>query len=66
MQLTEWLAENYEKFGATLEFITNKSPEGFQFVKGFGGMGGFLRYKLDVEHLGGNEDEGFDVDKDFI
>lgn len=27
--LTEWLAENFNKFGASLEFITDKSPEGF-------------------------------------
>lgn len=25
MQLLEWFANNYKKFGATLEFITNKS-----------------------------------------
>jgi peptide chain release factor subunit 1 len=42
--LSEWLAENYVNFGAALQFITDKSSEGFQFVKGFGGIGGFLRY----------------------
>ena len=26
--------------GTKLEFITNKSQEGAQFVKGFGGIGG--------------------------
>ena len=41
--LSEWLAENYVNFGASLQFITDKSSEGFQFVKGFGGIGGFLR-----------------------
>jgi peptide chain release factor subunit 1 len=43
LQLSEWLAENYVNFGAALNFITDKSSEGFQFVKGFGGIGGFLR-----------------------
>ncbi|TPX50769.1 hypothetical protein SeMB42_g02116 [Synchytrium endobioticum] len=46
--LLEWLADNYKKFGADLEFVTNRSPEGSQFVKGFGGIGGLLRYKVDL------------------
>eukprot|EP01015_Nassula_variabilis_P002851 TRINITY_DN1169_c0_g1_i4.p1 TRINITY_DN1169_c0_g1~~TRINITY_DN1169_c0_g1_i4.p1 ORF type:complete len:394 (+),score=94.45 TRINITY_DN1169_c0_g1_i4:207-1388(+) len=49
VSFTEWISENYTSFGATLFLITNKSPEGFQFVKGFGGIGGLLRYKLDME-----------------
>lgn len=44
--LVEWLAENYKQFGADLEFVTNKSQEGSQFVRGFGGIGGILRYKV--------------------
>lgn len=43
VQLASWLAENYTQFGATLSFITDKSSEGFQFVRGFGGIGGFMR-----------------------
>lgn len=42
--LLEWFAENYKNFGTTLEFVTNRSQEGAQFVKGFGGIGGILRY----------------------
>lgn len=43
--LLEWLANNYKSFGATLEIITDKSQEGSQFVRGFGGIGGkFLLY----------------------
>ncbi|KAB0399249.1 hypothetical protein E2I00_009277, partial [Balaenoptera physalus] len=38
MPLLEWFANNYKKFGATLEIVTDKSQEGFQFVKGFGGI----------------------------
>lgn len=42
--LLEWLANNYKMFGATLEIITDKSQEGSQFVRGFGGIGGkFLK-----------------------
>lgn len=40
--LLEWLANNYKSFGATLEIITDKSQEGSQFVRGFGGIGGNL------------------------
>lgn len=43
MPLLEWFANNYKKFGATLEIVTDKSQEGSQFVKGFGGIGGKLR-----------------------
>jgi peptide chain release factor subunit 1 len=46
--LLEWFAENYKRFGAGLEFVTNRSQEGSQFVKGFGGIGGLLRYRVDL------------------
>ena len=46
-ELVEWFAEKYKQFGAILEFITDKSQEGTQFVKGFGGLGGILRYSVD-------------------
>ena len=49
--LNEWVTENYKEFGCNLEFITDKSPEGFQFVKGFMGYGGFLRYKMDIDNF---------------
>lgn len=35
------------QFGCVLEFITNKSQEGSQFCRGFGGIGGILRYSVD-------------------
>jgi len=42
----EWLANNYKKFGAKLEFVTDRSQEGAQFVKGFSGIGGLLRWQI--------------------
>uniref|UniRef100_A0A7N8XX40 Eukaryotic peptide chain release factor subunit 1 n=1 Tax=Mastacembelus armatus TaxID=205130 RepID=A0A7N8XX40_9TELE len=56
MPLLEWFANNYKKFGATLEIVTDKSQEGSQFVKGFGGIGG--------EPASENEfyDDGFVID----
>lgn len=64
--LLEWFAERYKDFGATLEFVTNKSQEGSQFVKGFGGIGGLLRYKVAFEDLGDldDEDEFYGTDED--
>ncbi|GAQ88393.1 eukaryotic petide chain release factor eRF subunit 1 [Klebsormidium nitens] len=55
--LLEWLAEEYTKFGCTLEFVTNKSQEGSQFCRGFGGIGGLLRYQLDLGAFEEPEDD---------
>ena len=58
----EWLAESYKDFGATLEFVSDRSSEGNQFLKGFGGIGAMLRYKLNFEQLAevDSEDEFYD------
>jgi len=67
--LLEWFAEKYKEFGANLEFITNRSQEGAQFVKGFGGIGGMLRYKVDFTNLASvdeDDDEFFDSDDDVV
>ena len=45
--LLEWLANMFKSFGAKLNFVTNESQEGSQFVRGFGGIGGLLRYQVD-------------------
>jgi len=63
LPLGEWLAENYKNFGCSLQFVTDKSQEGSQFVKGFGGVGGLLRYSvefavLDQENEKGGDSEG--------
>ncbi|KAK7037479.1 translation termination factor eRF1 [Paramarasmius palmivorus] len=65
--LLEWFAEKYKEFGANLEFVTNRSQEGAQFVKGFGGIGGLLRYKVDFSTMASideEEDEFFSDDED--
>ncbi|GBB85134.1 hypothetical protein RclHR1_01170018 [Rhizophagus clarus] len=60
MPLLEWFADHYKDFGANLEFVTNRSQEGSQFVKGFGGIGGLLRYKVDFDTLNyDSEEDGF-------
>jgi peptide chain release factor subunit 1 len=66
LQLIEWFANNYKKFGAVLEIVTNKSQEGSQFCKGFGGIGGLLRYKVDFANNAPlvEEDDGGDENGD--
>ena len=58
MPLLEWFATEYKKFGCTLEIVTNKSQEGSQFCRGFGGMGGILRYQLDIRSFDEFSDDG--------
>jgi peptide chain release factor subunit 1 len=69
--LADWLTVNYQHFGAKIELITDKTQEGTQFVQGFGGIGGFLRYKIDVDELPDMENtnlggDDFDAEEDFI
>ena len=56
-QLLEWLANEYKKFGCALEFVTNRSQEGNQFCRGFGGIGGVLRYQVNTAEF--DEDEAY-------
>lgn len=62
--LIEWFANNYKRFGAVLEIVTDRSQEGSQFVKGFGGVGGMLRYRVDFQGMEGDEDFDDIVDLD--
>mmetsp|Transcript_125290 Transcript_125290/g.187140 ORF Transcript_125290/g.187140 Transcript_125290/m.187140 type:complete len:463 (-) Transcript_125290:239-1627(-) len=72
--LVEWFANNYKSFGCNLEFVTDRSSEGTQFVKGFGGIGGILRWKVDFTEMNayenaaeldaGDDDEESDGDDD--
>ncbi|KAJ8618763.1 hypothetical protein MRB53_014949 [Persea americana] len=58
LPLLEWFANEYRRFGCSLEFVTNKSQEGSQFCRGFGGIGGVLRYQVDMrayDELSDNE-----------
>ena len=62
----EWFAQNYKSFGAKLEFITDRSEEGSQFCKGFGGIGALLRYKVDFSNFeaGADDDDGEPTEDD--
>jgi len=61
----EWIAVNYKNFGTKLDFITDRSQEGNQFVKGFGGVGGTLRYRVEFDQFA-EPDLADDSDDDFM
>lgn len=62
--LLEYLANSYKNFGAGLEIVTDRSQEGAQFVRGFGGIGGLLRYAVNFQNFEVEEydDDDFDLD----
>merc|ERR1719189_1908768 len=62
----EWIVENYKTFGTKLEFITDRSQEGNQFCKGFGGVGGIMRYQVEFEDFDEPDDFNDDSDDDFM
>jgi len=45
----EWISEHYTDYGTQLDFVTDRSSEGTQFVQGFGGIGCILRWKAIFE-----------------
>jgi peptide chain release factor subunit 1 len=68
ISLVEWLANNYKSFGAALEFVTDRSQEGSQFCRGFGGIGGLLRWKVDfaeMEMLADLDSSAANLDDDY-
>lgn len=67
MQLLEWFANNYKNFGTNLQIVTDKSQEGSQFCKGFGGIGGLLRYRLNMDqHDFDDLPTDVDYDEDYL
>ncbi|GAA5796843.1 Electron transfer flavoprotein alpha-subunit [Helicostylum pulchrum] len=67
MPLLEWFTHKYKDFGAVLEIVTDRSQEGSQFVRGFGGIGGILRYRVNFEQLNYDDDEFIsDDDEEYI
>jgi len=71
--LIEYVVRHFKEYGTSLAFVTERSPLGNQFVKGFGGIGAILRYKFDCQLLleaddcaienAESEDDSFDEDE---
>ena len=69
VNFVEWIAENYKSFGANLELVTDRSQEGSQFCKGFGGVGSLLRWKVDFDDMNYDDLDNYEYnssDDDFI
>lgn len=64
--VTEYFAENYKQISCKLEFVSDKSEEGSQFCRGFGGIGGILRYKCDFYDHNYEQNNDDDEDSEFI
>jgi len=46
--LLDWILDHYKEFGAKIEIVSDQTNVGAQFVKGFGGLGGLLRYEAEL------------------
>jgi len=46
--LLDWILEHYGDFGANIELISDQTDLGAQFVRGFGGIGGLMRYQTEL------------------
>lgn len=63
VSLLEWITENYKSKQAVLAIVTDRSQQGSQFVKGFGGLAAILRYKVALETI--DDFEECENDDDF-
>ena len=61
---TEWVAENYQKLGCQVYYVTTNTGEGMQFWKGFSGIGGILRYQWKPDPPSTSSDINGTIDKD--
>lgn len=60
--LIDHLIDIANDHGAIIEFVSDSTSEGQQFVIGFGGIGGFLRYKIEMPQTDDLDDEELDDD----
>lgn len=61
--IVEWLVDQYHK-NTKIKFISESSPEGSQFVRGFGGIGALLRYKFEPEISDEESEDGNEKEKE--
>ncbi|OQS54415.1 SU2 [Ecytonucleospora hepatopenaei] len=56
-EFVDWIAEHYKEYGCELFFVSDTSGEGTQFLEGFGGIGGILRYKIEMAEFDDDEND---------
>lgn len=66
ISVLDWILEHHKDFGAKVELISSVSSPANQFILGFGGIGGILRFKINEEHLNqeNKEEEEDEVEDD--
>ncbi len=63
--ILDWLINEYTRYGAKLELISDATSEGSQLCRGFGGLCAILRYPMTFTH-DEVEDDAVTNDVDFI
>jgi len=48
LPLLDWILEHYKEFGSHLELVSSTTSISNQFIEGFGGIGGILRFKSET------------------
>lgn len=46
--IIDYILQNAKNYGAQIQLISDATPESSQFIQGFGGLGGFLRFKINI------------------
>ncbi|CAN0900232.1 Eukaryotic peptide chain release factor subunit 1-3 [Linum grandiflorum] len=64
LPLVDWFADEYKRFGCSIEFVTDRSEQGSKFCEGFGGIGGILRYQVDMRSFDDVFDDVEEVSSD--
>jgi peptide chain release factor subunit 1 len=62
MPLLDWIFEHHKDFGAKLKLVSSVTSIGNQFVNGFGGLGGMMRFKATDEVFEGPAGENEDTE----
>lgn len=61
----EWLISHAASINTNVVIVTNNTSEGSQFVNGFGGLGGILRYEMCIDDMNLEGSENYDpLDED--
>lgn len=63
--LLDWILDHFKEFGCQLELVSDQTNTGGQFVKGFGGLGGLLRYQVELPSMTDETENENDTDFDY-